>query len=352
MKTTLSLVALIGTLAACAGPHSRTQSFDAMPVEGRIQATVILGNLSQKLEEMGLRIAEIIASSELEGSPDEPDWGSLRIRFRTVSPAVCNLIRTTYADGWKDGMSGTDCSRGGELELRDFLTPMMQATVWHSFAPEQEIVETRAATRTEFDQYVPDFWKQAGASAANTEFARARVNHTNCWSTAFEAARRHPDQLTVHYMSPEQVEEIFSDPAHAKNRSGTSMTAGALKAWLARWSAAFGDMLLVRRNGSLVHAAVFVDTGVLYEKTSVIQPYRLTSLDKVLATYEDAQFSVYRTLKDFPHVAGRWPKTVTMDYMERTIWKQEQVRREVMLEKDEQGHFRLPREAFERRLEE
>lgn len=118
-----------------------------------------------------------------------------------------------YTDGWKQNLSEIDCASAvGQKDflLDDFLTPVMQATLRHTFIP-----KIKKSSRT----LNPDERKQYGISA-DGEVLVFKSAETTCCSTAYEVLRRSSGPTLVypvHNLMPQEVDLRLTDRQLSKS---------------------------------------------------------------------------------------------------------------------------------------
>lgn len=178
------------------------------------------------------------------------DWGRgmenahLRIEFPSLSRGRFERLRANYGFG----LSRVQFKQGQTYELRDFLTPMMQAVLNHRFRIE-----------------------------INARYAHLQ---TNCWSTGYEALRsaRSDASSFVLWMaeSPGEIDRAFT-----RDFGGERLTvATTLDQLRVAPGKRFGDLVLqYDATGELEHVAMVVDNDVYFEKTAFIteSAFRLTT---------------------------------------------------------------------------
>lgn len=178
---------------------------------------------------------------------DMYDWGrgDERLHLRVEFPALTARQFQHLKKAYGFGLSRITYRPGKAYQLRDFLTPMMQAVLNSRFRAE----------------------------------INANYSHltSNCWSTAYEvlhSAATDTDTFSV-YLQPEGLPALRAfQGAGGKPLLKTT----TLQALAAHPDFRFGDLVLqFEPDGALEHAVIVVDRDVYFEKTAVIteSPYRL-----------------------------------------------------------------------------
>lgn len=344
-----------GLLLAC---HSR--------VEGRIKefktfgpnkeetVAIQLPNLQRALKTAGLPAAKITAVRQTLASETqrESQRTHLSISLGTLSREQCEVARKTYADGWKKNLSGVECSNADGQKnflLDDFLTPLMQATLRHTFIPEKN-ESTRALTSDERKQY--------GISSGG-EVLISKTAETNCWSTAYEVLRRTtgPTPLyTVHNLLPQEV-DIRLTSSQLSKPILTGAQASEVKNKLPNLGVSFGDYIIVRDKQSameagsksdVVHVTVLVDEGIVFERvgSDSVFPMRLAQLDDIFSDYANSKYDVRRSLQDFPDPKTEKFSLHVKESMEGVVYEVTIDLKELTLIRGSSGRYSLPPDAY------
>lgn len=322
-------------------PGSRANEFVQAPKDDSKKTPITnLDALLPKLKARG--VAPLAAVWELFSNvQDVRQARHAKVYFGPLTPKQCETLKETFVDSWVKGSSAIDCNRvdlqpGEKFDenftkvadasgkpihflLDHFLTPVMQATLGYTFNEESE--ET---TRTATDAEMKRFGLNPGDGPVMV--VEGKYLDTNCWSTAYEVARQEkPDpaknnvvDFDVHVAPPDAVEAAFLNPDNSTDRTQGGLSADAFKGWIDKWGVNFGDMLLVRGTSmadsdmgsskmSLLHAAVFVDNGLVYERVGNLPglPFRLGDVMDTHAQYKDMEnvkFHILRMKNALPPV--------------------------------------------------
>ncbi len=286
--------------------NSATNAYSPKKVVSQTNSTFVLKNLRAALESAGIIYSSVVKSASLEvlsSGPDNPrDATNLSFSFGMLDEKTCEIVKKVYADGAKEGLSGVDCKRDANkrnFSLIDFLSPLMQATIRQGFIPEATYYDDRPLTPEEKQ-------KNKITEPPGTLIHKA-VLFPNCWSTAYELGRRNAKTFTVHVISDGDASKIFnSDKYTAFLNAPGKVPSDALMAWLDKNPSRYGDILILSNADGIVHAATFIDQGLLFELVSGASkeyPYRVSELKDIMSAYPRAQFDVRRVLQDFPHIS-------------------------------------------------
>lgn len=350
-----SALAAAAALTAChQRDESKTKEFKTFRILKQESVTIQLPNFQKALKTAGLPAAEISAVRQTLASETQRDSQRthLSISLGTLSRAQCEVARKTYADGWKQNLSGVDCATANGQKnflLDDFLTPVMQATLRHTFIPEKT-ESTRALTADERKQY--------GISIGG-EVLISKTAETNCWSTAYEVLRRNSGSspiYTVHNLLPQEVDlRLMSSQLSKTILSGVQ--ASEVKNKLPSLGVSFGDYIIVRdkpmameagSKSDVVHVTVLIDEGIVFERvgTDSVFPMRLAQLDEVVSDYANAKYDVRRSLQDFPDPkTEKFSRQVTQS-MEGNVYEVTIDLKDLLLTKSNTGRYSLPPDAY------
>jgi hypothetical protein len=285
-----------------------------------------------------------------------------------ISGIQCDRVTSGLTDGeakW-NGYVATSDGKPLHFLLDHFLTPVMQATMRHSFVAESDEL-LRQAT--------PEELRKAGAPPnAGVMTVEGVYLDTNCWATAYEVSRyATPDKAgevdyDLHVIMPRDFFKTFRSPANAKDRGGAIVPSAFLK-WHGQYGAAFGDVLVVaseetkketdKQTGDeveypvqLLHAAVFVDNGLLFERVGNAQPnlpFRLVGLDDIMKEYgsDDYRFYVYTPLRALPQVKDN-EDLDSVEFVEGTVYVADQKLEDVALTLKPDGTYKMGDNAYKR----
>lgn len=311
-----------------------------------------LRNLEQHFTKAGVPIpkyrADLVRLTLPGANIDPSSQNSLDVIFENLTLAQCQTLRSAYyrtdiACG-ENGIFPWD-NRRYVYTIKDFLSPVMQATLKLTFKPEQK--------NNGNEPFTNEFGRQSRSVVTALE--------ANCWSTAYEVSRQETRQYTVHVIQSEDADKIFKNPGYTKfvfSGDASGLQNAVQKGGLGR----FGELLIVRNiNGSnegesslakgrIAHAAVFVDSDLLFERVGNAGhlPMRLARLKDVLASYPDSAFTyeIRQVLQPFPHVT-QIPglKTVNDSSSEGTYSRSTIGIKDFNLERIS-WEYRLPEEAF------
>ena len=344
---------LASSITACnLGQETKLQEFKKFAELRQESVLVTLPNLQNSLRSAQLPEAKIsaIKSTFATETRHDSQRSHLSISLGALSREQCEVARKIYADGWKENLSGVDCAAANgqrEFLLDYFLTPVMQATVRHSFVPEKT-ESSRALTPGERKQY--------GISSGG-EVLISKTAETNCWSTAFEVLRRtsgSSPKYTIHNLLPEEVDLRFMSPQLSKSILKSTQTSD-IKNQLSASGVSFGDFVIVRdkkmaletgAKSDIAHVTVLIDEGIVFERvgTDSVFPMRIATLDEALVDYPKASIDVRRLLQDFPDPkTENFSRHVTQS-MEGTVYEVTIDLKELNLFKSKSGRYALPAE--------
>lgn len=356
--------------------------------DGKKQPITNLDALLPKLKAAGV-VPTVAQWEYFSGAQTGSEARHIDVQFGTLTPEQCKKLKAAFADSWVKDLNFVSCenvvdlpsdmpqsahngkvatNRGLPMEfsLVSFLSPVMQATVGYTFNEEIE-----QASRPATDAERKRFGFESGDG--HVEVVEGKSLGTNSWSTAYEVARQEKlnrSTWTADYdlyaAKPEGVEAAFLNPDNSTDRTQGGLSPDAFKAWVDKWGVSFGDILLVRgvfaadRYGgnpkmSLMHAAVFVDQGVVYERVgfAVEQPFRLADVMDVHAQYKDmdsVKFHVLRMKKPLPP-AKEGESLDTAEMTEGTIYLVKGQLKSLSLEPGDDGVFYLESKAFDKTLQ-
>lgn len=288
-------------------------------------------------------------------TPEERQRTTVRVWLDVLTKEQCEAIKATLADGWAPGSTAVDCARDAGTKpfaLEDFLTPVMQATLYKTFHVE---------TSETFRELTPDEekkWKVSGGGMITTTELS-----TNCWSTAYEVQRRQrgaSPNYTVHNLLPNEVDAFMSNDANTRSR-GKGMNGAQLTEWIGKYGADFGDLLIVRQDADddgkpdLVHVATFLDHDLLFERVGTDGgfPTRLATLKDNVVLYPKATFEVRRldaTAKDFPHPKDAKFTLKFEEAAEGSVYNTTIFLKDLKLVRAANGRFQLPPEAKQKSI--
>lgn len=184
-----------------------------------------------------------------ESYRDIYDWGRgsedphLRIEFPNISETQFRNLKKAYGFG----LSHVTYRKGTTYDLRDFLTPMMQAVLNQRFRDE-----------------------------INSNYVHLT---SNCWSTAYEVLHTAvPNASSFSVFLQKDGRPLVRGVANASPKHAPILKANSLSAVSQVPDLRFGDILFqYDAAGALEHAAVVVDRDIYFEKTAIIteSPYRL-----------------------------------------------------------------------------
>jgi hypothetical protein len=333
---------------------SGVREFKEFPESARQTVQLKLPNLQRALAAAKLPAAQVSAIKYTLATDTYTDTQRthLAVSLGALSREQCEVARKVYADGWKANLSGVDCSSANGKKnflLDDFLTPVMQATVRHTFIPEKSET-TRPLTDAERKQY--------GISLGG-EVMIVKTAETNCWSTAYEILRRAsgPNPVyTVHNLLPEEVDLRLTSAELTKpmlnNVSGVE-----LKSRLSTSGISFGDFVIVRdqkkareigSKSDIQHVTVLIDEGLVFERvgTDQVFPMRIATLDDVITDYSSASFEVRRLLKDFPNPNTENFSRYVKESSEGIIYEVTIDLKDIVLSKTSNGRYSLPDNVY------
>jgi hypothetical protein len=350
-----STLAVATLMMGCKGTtDGRVKEFKEFSESARQSVQIKLPNLQRALAAAKLpqvRISAVKYSLATDTYTEEQRT-HLAISLGALSREQCEVARKVYADGWKANLSGVDCSTADgqkKFILDDFLTPVMQATVRHTFIPEKS-ESTRALTSEERKQY--------GISSGG-EAMIVKTAETNCWSTAYEILRRAGGAnpvYTVHNLLPEEV-DVRLTSAELTKPLMNKVSAAGLKSGLAATGILFGDFVIVRdrkkameigTKSDIQHVTVMIDEGLVFERvgTDQIFPMRIASIEDVISEYSSAEFEVRRLLKDFPNPQAENFSRYVKESSEGMVYEVTIELKDVALSKAGTGRYSLPQSAY------
>jgi len=348
-------LALVGlTLACSVTPKTTTKEFKRFDDSNQQSVEISLPNLQRALKAAKLPAAKIVANQTLLATETNRDSQRkhLSISLGTLIREQCEVARKVYADGWKDNLSGVDCNLADGKKvflIDDFLTPVMQATLRHTFIPEKT-ESSRPLTQDERKQY--------GISAGG-EMLVSKSAETNCWSTAYEVLRRTSGaspSYTIHNLLPQEVDLRFTDPQLTQTLlSGQS--ASQINNQFATRGVVFGEFIIVRdkqmaretgAKSDIAHVTLLIDEGLVFERvgTDPVYPMRITTLEEVTADYPQASFDLRRLIKDFPDPKTEDFSRSIKESMEGVVYEVTIELKELKLNKSNLGRYALPESAF------
>ena len=216
----------------------------------------------------------------------EPSSGEtinlMDVRFDRLTKTQFAYLVFAYGDAAiGGGNSRVKYVAGKTYFLSDFLPPAMQALIFHNFWNEVKEVEQNE---------------------------RAAVT-TNCWGTAYEMVRGAPDgQITLFYGDDVQILNLLRD-----YRFSTHVPSPDEKK-IENPNAQFGDVILFLSGKDLVHATVYIDKNLQFEKAGyhTTSPYRLSIPEPELAA-DHFEFRRFKTGTRLPH-----PKDVMTSSLQDT----------------------------------
>lgn len=178
------------------------------------------------------------------------------------------------------GQTVKEFTAGQTYSLVDFLPPLVQALNGHRFLVHDEYTKVRKS------------------SGELTE--REIQTMTNCWTTAYEIARlnspvnaaRSEKSMSVFFISGPQIERVLKDPKFGKRlNSSAELRPGDMILISKRAGEIYGPNAPRPTEPILLHAAIFVDTGLFFEKTGVDSQnlYRLVQEQDMMAPYVISQ---------------------------------------------------------------
>jgi len=221
---------------------------------------------------------------------------NVMVYFGKLSRSSFEAIKQALSFRFLGNISGVEYSPDREYLLHDFLTPVMQATLGHAFHS-AHVSQDRPMTPQEEAK-----WKISGG-----RYVVESEANTNCWATAYEVARATSGQapnFSAHTVNPIDADKIFTSAEYTLDRFG-QRSHSEIRAGLDKFGAFFGDILIIRGpNKEILHSAVFIDTGLLYEKVGNESglPYRLVRWQDIVADYPQDSYEVRTVKKPFPHI--------------------------------------------------
>lgn len=350
-----STLAIATLIMGCKGTtEGRVKEFKEFPESARRSVQIKLPNLQRALSAAKLSQAQISAVKYTLATDTytEEQRTHLAISLGTLSREQCEVARKVYADGWKDNLSGVDCSTANGQKnflLDDFLTPVMQATVRHTFIPEKS-ESSRALTNEERKQY---------GIYSGGEAMIVKTAETNCWSTAYEILRRAggPNPVyTVHNLLPEEV-DVRLTSAELTKPLMNKVSATEFKSRMITDGVSFGDFVIVRdrkkafeigTKSDIQHVTVMVDEGLVFERvgTDQIFPMRIATIEDVITEYSSAEFEVRRLLKDFPNPQSENFSRYVKQSSEGMVYEVTIELKDIALSKAGTGRYSLPQSAY------
>lgn len=362
IQTTPVRSLFITTLAATAlsagcnlTTKSRAKEFKEFPEQSRQIVQIKLPNLQRALAAAKLSQVQVSAIKHTLATDTYTDTQRthLAISLGALSKEQCEVARKVYADGWKNNLSGVDCTTANGQKnflLDEFLTPVMQATVRHTFIPERT-ESTRELTAEER--------KQFGISLGG-EVLISKTAETNCWSTAYEVLRRASGSnptYTIHNLLPEEVDLRLTN-TQLTQALVTNVRGAELKAKLTSSGVSFGDFVIVRdqqkareigSKSNIQHVTVLIDEGLVFERvgTDSVFPMRIATLDDVISDYASASFDARRLVKDFPDPQKENFSRYVKESSEGMVYEVTIDLKDVVLSKSKNGRYTLPESAYE-----
>lgn len=218
------------------------------------------------------------------------------VYFGLLSRASFETIKKALSFRFLGNISGVEYSPDREYTLNDFLTPVMQATIGNAF---------HSAHVSKYRPLSPQ--EEAKWNISGGRYVVESEANTNCWATAYEVARATSGQapdFSAHTVNPKDADKIFTSAEYTLDRFG-KRSHREIRAGLEKFGAFFGDILIIRGpNKEILHSAVFIDTGLLYEKVGNESglPYRLVRWQDIAADYPEGSYEVRTVKKPFPHV--------------------------------------------------
>lgn len=302
------MISVLGLAACGVKGAARVKAFKEFSESSRELVQLELPNFQRALKAAQLPAAKITAYKQRLATETytETQRTHLTISLGTLTREQCEVARKVYADGWKVNLSGIDCAKADGKKvflLDDFLTPVMQATVRHTFIPEKD-ESTRELTAEERKQY---------GIISGGQVLISKTAETNCWSTAYEVLRRTSGQApvyTIHNLLPEEVDLRLTDTKLTQTLKSKE-SASTLITQFKSSGVRFGDFIIVRdrakadevgSKSDIQHVTVLIDEGLVFERvgTDSVFPMRIATLNDVVTDYASAQFEVRRLLSDFP----------------------------------------------------
>ena len=212
--------------------------------------------LEYKKERFTIAGSEKVPKSKDRGAYlEEVDNIHLRFTFGKIPENTWQLLKTNYLSP-----ANLKYSASHSYTLDDFLPHAAQALVGHRF-----LLQSQTATA---DMSLPD------AASQNVTTA------TNCWGTAYEIARNDPLGVTVFFvdewqMGPvmenndysEKIKVFDSKTVHPKTGDAKLRNKGLMPGDILLIKGPEPDAKLKANSPVLMHAAMFVDDDLWFEKT-------------------------------------------------------------------------------------
>jgi hypothetical protein len=202
----------------------------------------------------------------------------VEVTFNAIDKATFEKIRAAYAFGgiaspiiWRPDKSGT--APAGRYSLTDFLPPIMQATMKHTF-------------RTEISR---NSEKKETINGRPKSVYQTFMTQTNCWGTAYEITRR-PARKVAADGSVTYEYQVFQMNDKVADRLLNAAEASTLVADLkgkdeqtilqAMNDVKIGDFVNFYRktpdgspDGPLMHVVIAIDKGLFFERTGPDKAY-------------------------------------------------------------------------------
>ncbi len=179
--------------------------------------------------------------SERKGVVGSNDWYFSEATFPALKKEEFEYLIKTYSHG----LSKVIYKPNTIYHLKDFLPPLMQATLGHQF-----VIERKQGKRLA----------------------------TNCWGTGYETVRREANAVTLFIAPAVEMEQILTDPKYS------TLIPTDNPHLLTNPNAEPGDLIIhYYHHGqvkSLHHVSIYIDKDLFFEKIGIFSefPYRLFHL--------------------------------------------------------------------------
>jgi len=245
--------------------------------QGAAQASGVLLNAADAVPEivaLGLRPQVYkVTTSQLQNLDSEQDKYALQVNIGRVTAAQFAKLHAMYG-----GQSQVAYDTNKSYNLIDFLPPVIQATVNHTFTVKKYDIAALSD-----DYYASDESMKGELWELSPLVKNGVTLVTNCWGTSIEVVKHLRDPQLNNYIfswpSRQNVDFDLKSDKHSKMVRSNQLR--------------FGDMMLVsKKEGAdfmLQHTAIILGENLVFEKTDTSEndPYRLSLKSDVLAKYEE-----------------------------------------------------------------
>lgn len=274
MKFALSATLSLSVMGAVLSAFPATASA-AVTASQRAQASGVLLNAADVVPEilaLGLQPQVYkVTTSQLKNLSYDQDKYVLQINIGRVTPEQFAKLHAMYG-----GQSQVTYDANKAYNLIDFLPPVIQATVNHTFT--SKTYDTMALSN-EFDPSDENMTGELWGLIKN-----GAAFFTNCWGTSMEVVKfmRDPQLTTYTFSWPARwsVDETLKSDDYSKMVRSNQLR--------------MGDVMLVSMKDTgmgymLQHTAVILGENLVFEKTDTSEsdPYRLSMRSDVLAKYNE-----------------------------------------------------------------